>query len=91
MPSSRKSKTLAEKITDAYLQRPLKPEWLRPRDAWLVFGISRSDLYKLMDEGLVKSACLRKRGAERGKRLVSFDSLANYISDAAEKEEKRAA
>lgn len=56
-----------------------KPEWLGLRDAVKLFGIGRSSLYKLMDAGAIKSACLRNRGNIRGKRLVSFDSLAAYV------------
>ena len=44
-----------------------------------LFGISRSSLYLLIAEGAIKSTSLRKRGAVRGIRLISFDSLAAYV------------
>jgi hypothetical protein len=63
-----------------------KPEWLRVPDAVRIFGVCRSSLYELITNGAVKSTALRKRGAVRGIRLISFDSLAAYIENAASKE-----
>ena len=61
----------------------LKPELLRVPDAVRVFGLCRSTLYELISAGKIKSTALRKRGAVRGIRLISFDSLAAYIAGAA--------
>ncbi|MBK1854988.1 helix-turn-helix domain-containing protein [Verrucomicrobiaceae bacterium 5K15] len=58
---------------------PLKPEWLRIPQATQVFGIGRSKLYELIAEGKIKSVSLRKRGQTSGTRLISYDSLADYI------------
>lgn len=60
-----------------------KPEWLRVPDAVRLFGISRSALYELITAGSIKSTALRKRGAVRGIRLISFDSLAAYVESSA--------
>lgn len=57
----------------------LKPEWLTVPDAIKAFGIGRSSLYELITDGIIKSACIRKRGNVRGKRLISYDSLAAYV------------
>ena len=57
----------------------IKPEWLRLPDAILVSGIGRSTLYQLLSSGAVKSALIRKRGCQRGIRLISADSLRGYI------------
>jgi len=56
------------------------PEWLRPGDVRLRYGIGRSLLYELMREGKIKSVCLRREGRATGIRLVSAISIAAYIS-----------
>jgi hypothetical protein len=56
-----------------------KPEWLRIPQAIRIFGIGRSTLYLLIGEGKVKSCALRGRGAVRGIRLISHDSLSAFI------------
>jgi hypothetical protein len=50
-------------------------------------GLSRSSLYKLTTPSQengnclpVKSFCLRNRGSLRGVRLISFESLCNYLN-----------
>jgi hypothetical protein len=58
---------------------PMKPEWLRLPDAIRVSGIGRSTLYQLLNDGSVRSVVLRKRGRQRGIRLISADSLRTYI------------
>jgi hypothetical protein len=57
----------------------LKPEWLKVNDATKIFGIGRSRLYELISEGRIKTASLRARGNVKGRRLISYDSLAEYI------------
>ncbi len=56
-----------------------RPEWLRIPDAVRLFGIGRSSLYELINDRKIKSVSLRQRGSIRGIRLISADSLANYI------------
>ena len=65
------------------------PEWLRPKDACLRFSISRSWLYERLAEGQIKSTCIRRRGAVRGVRLISRDSLAEFIEASFTKEAKQ--
>ena len=43
------------------------------------FGIGRSLGYNLADAGLVKTVCLRKPGATRGKRLWVAESVRAYL------------
>jgi hypothetical protein len=64
---------------------PIQPEWLRLPDAIRVSGIGRSTLYSLLGSGSVKSALIRKRGCQRGIRLISADSLRAYIESFATK------
>lgn len=63
---------------------PIRAEWLRVPDAIRASGIGRSLLYELIRERKIKSVCLRKRNAQRGIRLISADSLNNFIESAAE-------
>lgn len=61
-----------------------RPEWLRPNQIPIYFGIGRSKAYELIADGKVKSVSLRKRGQKHGTRLVSFDSIAAYLESLAE-------
>jgi hypothetical protein len=60
---------------------PVQPgaEWLRINDVRAVFGLARTTVYNLIDEGKVKSVCLCREGASKGVRLVSVASLRAYI------------
>jgi len=60
-------------------QESVKPEWVRPNQATKVFGIGRTKLYELIAEGKIKSVSLKARGTTRGTRLISYDSLADFI------------
>ena len=67
-----------------------KPEWIRlpkPGERCTYTGLSRSTLNELTipsdtNDFLppVRSAVIKKRGAMRGIRLISFDSLMEYIN-----------
>ena len=67
-----------------------KPEWVRlpaPGARCRFTGLSRSTLNELTIPGPandgnppVKSVVLRKRGAMRGIRLISYDSLMAYLN-----------
>jgi hypothetical protein len=76
------------KITDqkhahTKFDRTIRPEWTDPRGIQRMFGIGRSTLYRLIDEGKVKSTSLRERGKLRGKRLVFTDSVAALLESRA--------
>lgn len=43
------------------------------------FGLSRGWYYKAAGSGEIKMVALRQRGALRGVRLVSYDSVCDYI------------
>jgi len=70
-----------------------KPEWLRlpaPGSRCRFTGLSRSTLNELTIPGPandgtppVKSVVLRKRGAIRGIRLISYDSLMAHLENIA--------
>lgn len=43
------------------------------------FGLGRTYLYQLLEQGLIQGVSLRKRGAQKGKRLWSVDSIRRYL------------
>jgi hypothetical protein len=49
--------------------------------AFVRFGLRRSLLYDLWTQGLIKGVSLRRRGAVRGKRLWSIDSIRSYLRE----------
>ena len=55
------------------------PEFVDAKGLKAVHGISRSHGYHLADAGLVKTVCLRKPGATRGKRLWQCQSIRDYL------------
>lgn len=73
-----------------------KPEWIRlpkPGERCIYTGLSRSTLNELVIPAEVndylppvRSAVIKKRGAMRGIRLISFDSLMGYIDGLCEVE-----
>ena len=78
-------KDLAQVSVDRF-----QPEWLRIDAVVKLFGISRSKIYELIADKRVKSFSLRDRGAIKGIRLVSYDSLCRFLdreADAQLKEE----
>ena len=61
-------------------EQPLwKPEWLRFPDATKIFGVSRSKIYELISAGQIRSFSLRGRGKKKGVRLISYDSLKEFL------------
>jgi hypothetical protein len=48
--------------------------------AFLHFGLRRSLFYELHAQGIIKGVSLRRRGAARGKRLWSVDSIRSYLA-----------
>ena len=55
------------------------PEWIKVSGAVRQFSIGRTLLYELIGSGVIKTALIRKRGNIRGCRLISTDSLRQYI------------
>ena len=57
-----------------------KPVWIRVPEAIRLFGVGRSSLYVMIAENKVRSRVLKsRRDASRGIRLLSYDSLCEYI------------
>ena len=68
----------------------LRPEWLRVPSAVRIFGISRTKLYELIGQQKIKSVSLRERGQTRGTRLLSYDSLSEYLDPLAARQQETA-
>lgn len=68
-------------MTNSYNTLEVKPEFVRVDKAIYLFGIGRTKLYTLMKEGKVKAFTLRERGQIKGTRLISYDSLKQFIEN----------
>lgn len=71
----------------AHLPNGFRPEFIRlPKPgtlcAWT--GLSRSKMWSLLETAPIKTACLRRRGAAKGARLIHLDSLLAYLHGEAE-------
>lgn len=73
--------------TDEQNQTANKPEWLRISQATQTFGIGRTKLYELIAKNRVKSVSIRERGQVKGTRLISFDSLNDYLESLVDKDQ----
>ena len=60
------------------------PEFVGYAEARMMFGLSRTHLYKLGKEGRVRTVSLRGRGTTRGRRLYVVDSIRALLNAATE-------
>jgi len=58
-------------------------EWIRVRQVVAQFNISRTTVYSLLQQGVLRSVCLRKRGNIRGIRLISRLALNEHLENLA--------
>jgi hypothetical protein len=58
---------------------PAGPEFCDAKLARLIFGFSRAHLYNLTAEGKIRSACIRRPGAFRGRRLWCCQSIRDFL------------
>jgi hypothetical protein len=56
------------------------PHWLKIAASVHYSSLSRSKIYELIDEGEVRSVCLRDKDKVRGVRLISRPSLEAYLT-----------
>jgi hypothetical protein len=57
----------------------LDAEWLRVNDTVRAFGLSRPSLFQLIATGQIRSAHIKRPGAKKGIRLISVQSVRDYI------------
>jgi Helix-turn-helix domain len=55
------------------------PEFVDHHGGRTLFSISRSSLYRLAEDGKIRSVCLRNRGKLRGRRLFDCDSIRQFL------------
>jgi hypothetical protein len=67
------------------------PQWIGipSRGHCTRYGLSRPHYYQLIEAGTIRSACLRKPGASRGRRLVFAPSVEAYLNQCADAESVR--
>ncbi len=58
-------------------------EWLRVTEACEYARVSKPVIYDWMNRGLIKSFSNRQRGQTKGTRLISSDSLRDFIESRA--------
>jgi hypothetical protein len=73
--------SIAEELSSAPV---VERNWLKLPDSVVYSSLSRSKLYALIDEGKIRSVCLRDKDKARGIRLISRPSLDAYLSKFAE-------
>jgi len=56
------------------------PEFVNHHMATALFGLSRSHLYLLAEQGKIKSVSLRERNKIKGKRLFVADSIRDFLT-----------
>jgi hypothetical protein len=59
----------------------LHPEFVDCKGLEAGWGIKRSLAYQLLNDGVIKGVSLRRRGAIRGKRLFSVDSVRAFLRE----------
>jgi hypothetical protein len=60
--------------------RPVLPEFTDAKGMVDLFGFHRSQSYALAAEGKIRTVCLRKPGALKGKRLFDCQSVRDYLA-----------
>ncbi len=58
----------------------LAPEFCNHHQATALFGLSRSHLYLLAEQGKIQSVSLRERNKIKGKRLFVTDSIRAFLT-----------
>jgi predicted site-specific integrase-resolvase len=56
------------------------PEFGRVNDVQKIFGVKRGILYRWINEGKIKSVCIREPGNQQGVRLIHLQSVREYIN-----------
>ena len=76
-----------------YRQGPVQPverKWGRFKDA-LAFGLNKTELYRLVHEGLIESYIYKFRDdAKGGVRMINLESLAAYLDKRAAEAKEQA-
>ena len=60
------------------------PEFTDAKGLRALFGLSRAHAYLLAGEGKIRSVCIRRPGAVRGKRLFCCQSIRDFLAKCVE-------
>jgi hypothetical protein len=60
------------------------PEFVDHKGLRALFGLSRAHAYLLSGEGKIRSVCIRRPGALRGKRLFDCNSIRVFLAKCAD-------
>lgn len=55
------------------------PEFCDSKGGHQLYALSRTHLYNLAEAGLIKSVCIRRPGAVRGRRLFDCQSIRDFL------------
>jgi len=58
-----------------------QPEFADHKQAYVLFGLTRSHLYQLSGEGKIRSVSLRQPGKIKGRRLFDCASIRKFLRD----------
>ena len=78
------SKLRVHQITVAEPGACFEPEYAGYRELKIIFGLSRTHLYRLAREGRIKSISLRDPGKTKGRRLYLVQSIRALLNTAQE-------
>ena len=70
-------------ITIAMDRNPSR-KWAKPLEAGKIFGLSRTSIYQLINDGKIRSASVPMTGGKRGTRLVDVASVQAYLDSLAD-------
>jgi len=56
------------------------PEFLDHKGVRANFGLSRAHVYQLIRQGQIRSVCIRRQGATRGRRLFECQSIRDFLN-----------
>jgi hypothetical protein len=73
------SKKSANIVAGVKASLNIEPEYLDAQGIGLLFGIKHGLVYELLNDGVIESVSLRRRGQTRGKRLFSVESVRRFL------------
>ena len=60
-----------------------QPEFADHKGVRALYGLSRAHAYQLAAEGKIRSVCIRREGATRGRRLFDCESIRVFLNKCA--------
>jgi hypothetical protein len=78
--TTKEQNQLTREAENGSIRENILPEFANSATAQRITGLCRSHLYALQNEGKIRSACLRKPGAIRGKRLWHMGSVISFLN-----------